>query len=273
MGEFGQNRDYSEGVAVAVDTEVRALLEQAKQVRDGRAAPDGQHPDHQNRANEDGQDHDDRQDTTRRPGPDLKAVVEKIQFGDPDEAAAELAKVISDVSQQAANEGHVTRLVKNDLAKSQAELAAFRNANPELDKDPIASNVIENTIYRIYRDEIVALGIDEAKIPQTPKELADWHRLYRVNGYNVSKTADVLQKAKATLDTWRGPSQATQKPAARKDAPRVAVNVDRTERRMAIPVQPSRGVAPRRDPAPVVEQDSRKSAVQEMRKARGQPVH
>ena len=29
MGEFGQNRDYSEGVAVSVDTEVRALLEQA----------------------------------------------------------------------------------------------------------------------------------------------------------------------------------------------------------------------------------------------------
>ena len=29
MGEFGQNRDYSEGVAVTVDTEVRALLEQA----------------------------------------------------------------------------------------------------------------------------------------------------------------------------------------------------------------------------------------------------
>ncbi|WP_244304735.1 ATP-dependent zinc metalloprotease FtsH [Leucobacter viscericola] len=29
MGEFGQNRDYSEGVAVAVDAEVRALLEQA----------------------------------------------------------------------------------------------------------------------------------------------------------------------------------------------------------------------------------------------------
>ncbi|QIM17223.1 ATP-dependent zinc metalloprotease FtsH [Leucobacter insecticola] len=29
MGEFGQSRDYSEGVAVAVDAEVRALLEQA----------------------------------------------------------------------------------------------------------------------------------------------------------------------------------------------------------------------------------------------------
>ncbi|QYM76752.1 ATP-dependent zinc metalloprotease FtsH [Leucobacter luti] len=29
MGEFGQSRDYSEGVAVSVDTEVRALLEQA----------------------------------------------------------------------------------------------------------------------------------------------------------------------------------------------------------------------------------------------------
>ncbi len=29
LGEFGQSRDYSEGVAVSVDTEVRALLEQA----------------------------------------------------------------------------------------------------------------------------------------------------------------------------------------------------------------------------------------------------
>lgn len=29
MGEFGQSRDYSEGVAVAIDAEVRALLEQA----------------------------------------------------------------------------------------------------------------------------------------------------------------------------------------------------------------------------------------------------
>jgi cell division protease FtsH len=29
LGEFGQSRDYSEGVAVSVDSEVRALLEQA----------------------------------------------------------------------------------------------------------------------------------------------------------------------------------------------------------------------------------------------------
>lgn len=254
--------------------ESRDLLEQAKQVRSGRAAADPQHPEGENRAQGDEQDRDDHQTDTRRPGIDLKAVVEKIQFGEPEEAAKELAEAIEAVAEKRANEGHVKRLVTNDLAKSQTELKAFREANPELDKDPIASNAIENMIYRIYREEIAKLGVDEAQIPKDPKDLADWHRLYRVHGYEVSKTADILQKAKASFEAWRGVPSKDQAPAPRKDSARVQVNVDRTERRMQIPVQPSRGVAPRRDPAPAqTEQSSRSSAVQEMRRARGQPVH
>jgi hypothetical protein len=259
----------------AADTylaESRDLLEQAKQVRGGRTAPDSQHPEDRTGAQDDEQDQDRRSDDTRRPGIDLKSVVEKIQFGDPEEAAADLARAIDSVTDQKVNEGHVARLVSNDLARAKMDLKAFRDANPELDKDELSSKAIENIIYSIYREEIVKLGVDEAQIPQDSKALADWHRLYRVHGHTVSKTADVLTQAKARFDKWRGPSTQAKPATTRKEAPRVAVNVDRTERRMAIPTQPSRGVAPRRDAAPVTQENSRKSAVQEMRRARGQPV-
>ncbi len=250
--------------------ESQQLLKDAKEIRQQRAGQDPQRPEGQTSEQDDRTDEDDRQ-TSRRPGIDLKGVVEKIQFGDPEEAAAELAKAIDAVATKQVNEGHVARLVSNDLARAKLDLKAFSDANPDLASDPLASNLIENLVYSVYREEIKALGVDEAQIPKDPKALADWHRLYRVHGHTVSKTADVLQKAKVKFDEWRG-VKSEPKPAPRKGEARVEVNVDRTERRMAIPVQPSRAVAPRRD-APVVKQeDSRKSAVQEMRRARGQPV-
>lgn len=250
--------------------EGRQLLEQAKLVRRG-TAPDPQHPEDQNGA-DDGQDGDNRQDQTRRPGLDLKSVVEKIQFGDPEEAAAELATIISSVTDKAVNEGHVARLVSNDLARAKLDLKAFKDANPALDADELASRTIENLIYTIYREEIVKQGVDEAQIPTNPKDLADWHRLYRVHGHPVSKTADVLTQAKTRFEKWRGTSTPAKPATTRKEAPRVAVNVDRTERRMAIPTQPSRGVAPHRDAPVVTQETSRKAAVQDMRRARGQSV-
>lgn len=250
--------------------ESQQLLKDAKEIRQQRAGQDPQRPEGQTSEQDDRTDEDDRQ-TSRRPGIDLKSVVEKIQFGDPEEAAADLAKAIDAVATKQVNEGHVARLVSNDLARSKLDLKAFADANPDIALNKIASSVMEQSIYEIFREEIKAQGVDEAQIPKDPKALADWHRLYRVYGHSVSKPAEVFEKAKAKLDEFRG-APSVPKPAPRKGEARVEVNVDRTERRMAIPVQPSRGVAPRRD-APVVKQeDSRKSAVQEMRRSRGQPV-
>lgn len=257
----------------AADTyleESQQLLKDAKAIRQGRTGQDPQHPEGQTEASDDRTD-DDHQADTRRPGIDLKSVVEKIQFGDPQEAAEELAKAINDVSTKQVNEGHIKRLVDNDRARSKLDLKAFTEKYADLAQDQLASNLIENLVYTIYREEIQKQGVEEAQIPKNPNDLAEWHRLYRVHGHPVSKPADVLEAAKARFDKWRGVSPEP-KPAPRKDTARVEVNVDRTARRMAIPVQPNRAVAPRRD-APVVKQeDSRKSAVQEMRRARGQPV-
>lgn len=257
--------------------ESRELLQEAKTIKAERSGRATQHPEGDDRTREDGQDLDPSDRQTRHPGLDLKSVIEKIQFGDPDEAAAALAEAIQQTSTQAAtqaaNEGHVTRLIKNDLTKSQADLKAFRDANPELNSDENAALLIEQQVYKIYREEIEALGVVEKEnIPTNPKDLADWHRYYRINGLNVSKTSDILNKAKDSYTAWRGDSpQGKQAAKPSKDAPRIAVNVDRTERRQAIPQQPTRAVAPRRDatPPPTIEQ-SRKSAFNEMRKARGQ---
>ena len=254
--------------------ESRVLLETAKDIRAERAGQTDRPNDGQTGAQDDGLSHE--TPVARRPPGelDLKSVIEKIQFGDPEEAAQELGRVITTVASQQADQGQINRLIANDLAKSQADLKAFRAANPELDQDKIASVVIENLIYDIYRDEIKALGMDESQIPANPKDLADWHRFYRVNGHNVSKTSDILTKAKDKFTAYRGGSP-QQKPAPKpKGEARIAVNVDRTERRMAIPLQPTRAVVPRRDeaqPAKTPEQ-SRKEAVQDMRRQRGQPV-
>ena len=274
--EVTKSEDEWLALAMKVDAadsyleESQQLLKDAKAIRQERTGRDPQHPEDRTEAQDDRTDVDDTQ-TSRRPGIDLKSVVEEIQFGDPAVAAAKLAQAIDNVATKQVNEGHVARLVSNDLARSKLDLKAFADANPDIASNKIASSVMEQSIYEIFREEIKALGVDEAQIPQDPKTLADWHRLYRVHGHQVSKPAEVFEKAKVKLDEFRG-APSVPKPAPRKSEARVEVNVDRTERRMAIPVQPSRAVAPRRD-APVVKQeDSRKEAVKEMRRARHQPV-
>jgi hypothetical protein len=255
--------------------ESRQLLEEAKAIKAERTGRSSQPHEGENNTQDDGQDHDQPDQRSRPHGPDLKAIVEKIQFGDPDEAAQLLAEAITQTATEsatkAANDGHVQRLIANDLKRSQDELKAFRDANQSLAGDEIAEQVISNQVLKIYRDEILALGMDAKQIPADPKTLADWHRFYRVNGHNVSKTSDILNKAKDAFLTWRGDAPTKKPPAESRGEPRVKVNVDRSERRQAIPQQPTRAVAPRRNeaPPPTVEQ-SRKNAVQEMRKSRGQ---
>lgn len=252
--------------------ESRVLLETAKDIRAERAGRDHRPNGEQSSTQDDEQDNNDQQRHGRPNGPDLKSVVEKIQFGDPEEAARELGQVIASEATKQANEGHISRLIQNDLARSQVALQTFLGENAELAKDKIASVAIENTIYDIYREEIQKLGIDEAQIPSDPKTLADWHRFYRVHGHPVSNTPDVLKQAKGRFDEWRGVSPQP-KPAARRDAaPRVDVNVNRTERRMAIPNQPGRAVAPRRDVQQAPAKTKGSDIVADMRKARGQPV-
>lgn len=252
--------------------EGRALLEAAKQVKKELAAPDSQHPDGRQAA-DDGQDRDTRA-TPRRPGEDTLEVVKDLQFGDPEEAADKLNRLIDARADQRANEGHLQRLVNNDLAKAQKSLRDFTAANPQIANDEDASMLMENHIYKIYRDDIAKLGVvDEAQIPKDPKTLADWHRYYRVHGQPVSSIPDVLSRAKEHVVKRLGVSGEPPQPVVRpKGAPNVEVNVDRTARRAAIPNQPNRAVAPRRDAQAPQGKTPASNVINDMRRARGQPV-
>lgn len=250
--------------------EAKDLLAEAKSIKAGRTGRDHQHPDGQSSAQDDGQDIDQPDDRVRHNVPGLKDVIEKIQFGDPEEAAEQLGKFIKDAAKNEANEGHIERLFNNDLAKSQKALKDFTDANPDLAKDKKAALAIEAEMYDLYKEDIVKLGIDEAQIPTDPKTLANWHRFYKINGHAVRNTPDLLAKAKENFEAWRGTSKSTPQPAPRKEAPRVQVNVDRTERRLAIPTQPTRAVAPRRDTQAAPQKTPGSDVVAEMRRARGQ---
>lgn len=251
--------------------EGRSLLEQARRVnREQRANPGPHHPEDQigtqdDELNLDGNTGDQHPDA-------LVEAIEQIQFGDPKDAADKIRQVIDRAADESSDKRQKARLIGNDLAKSQADLKAFMDQNPDLANDEIANVVLEKHMYDIYREDITKLGIDPAVIPKDNSELANWHRFYRVDGKDVRTTADALKEAKGRYDKWRGVAKPSPQPQ-RQQTPRVEVNVDRTARREAIPNQPTRAVAPRPDAvrqAPT--RKSRHDIIMDMRRSRGRPV-
>jgi hypothetical protein len=198
-------------------------------------------------------------------------VVAKIQYGDPDDAAADLERLIDDRAGRKANEGQLQRAYDQDLARSQKALQVFSAANEDLAKDEYASMAIERGMYHLYKEDILALGITEQQLPNNVNALANWHRFYRMNGYEVRSTKELLETSRDRFLKWRGEeagSSSDQRPARRSN-PNIQVNVRRDERRMAIPNQPTRAVVPRRDAQTPIKQ-SASDVVATMRRQRGQ---
>lgn len=250
--------------------EARETLREAKSIKAERAGQRSQHPEDQSGTQDDGLDNDNGEDRSQHPESRTKSVVEKIQFGDPEEAAAELDRLIDERADKKTDERQLKRLMDNDLSKSQKALKDFVAANPELNGDKMAARAIEQTLYDIYEEDIVKLGkVDADKIPKDPQAKAQWHRFYRVHGEPVRTAAEALEEAKTRVLRWRGVST-TQQQQSRKAPDRVDVNVNRTERRAAIPNSPTRSVAPRPDAAVTPAVTSRSDVISKMRKARGQ---
>jgi hypothetical protein len=125
-------------------------------------------------------------------------------------------------------------------------------------------------MYRLYKEDILALGITEDQC-RTTNEIANWHRFYRMNGYEVRGTKELLETSKDRFVQWRGGSrgESNQRSTTKRPAPSIQVNVQRDERRMAIPNQPTRAAVPRRDAQTPVRQ-SGSDVVAAMRRQRGQ---
>jgi hypothetical protein len=250
--------------------EARAVLDQAKEIRAGRVAQSRQHPDGEEDASTQ-QDDPPNLDDDQHPEPSFKEIVEKIQFGEVDEAASLLEKAIERRAEKSAKKGALEVTFDMDLKRSQKALQEFTKANPDIAADEEAAILLERRMYSLYREDMKKLGLDESQIPTDNKEAANWHRFYRVNGYEVRPTSALLESAGKHVRQRLGIGQdgPSREQPPRREKPRVQVNVDRDTRRQNIPLQPQRAVTPRRDaaPPPVAKGTD---IVMQMRRARGQ---
>jgi hypothetical protein len=257
--------------------EGRDLLEQARQARRDNAERDRSDP---HRPEDQDNTQDDVLDPSldadpQHPGDELVSAIEEIQYGDPKEAAGKIRKAITKEADKAADDRQLQRLRGNDSAKSAKAMKAFIEANPEIANDKRASQAMENELYDIQREEMIALGLDELKLPKSTTDIALWHQFYRIHGHPVSAPDQMLNEAKSRFDKWRGVSSNGQPQQQRKPAaPRVEVNVDRNARRAQLPNQPTRTMVPpqlQRSQQQTGPKD-RSSTIMEMRRSRGQIV-
>jgi hypothetical protein len=256
--------------------EGRDILEQARQARNAeRDRSDPHRPEDRNNTQDDVQDPSLNADP-QHPGDELESAIEEIQYGDPKQAAGKIRTAISKEADKAADERQLQRLRANDNAKSGKAMKAFIESNPEIANDKRASQAMENELYDIQREEMIALGLDELKLPKSTTDIALWHQFYRIHGHPVSAPDQMLNEAKSRFDKWRGvPSNGQQSQQQRKPAaPRVEVNVDRNARRAQLPNQPTRTMTPpqlQRSQQQTGPKD-RSSTIMDMRRARGQIV-
>lgn len=198
-------------------------------------------------------------------------LAEELQLGDPKEVGKKLQATIAKAVAEQTNSTLVQSAIKEDFQTSMRTLDTFRKANPEIASDPMAEAAMERLVYDGYREDLQKIGVTADRMPRDPKQLADWHRFYRVQGQEVRSTNDLLNDAKGKFQEWRGTPKPAPTPAAPAATARVVV--DRTERRAAIPTQPTRATTP----APAQQSaepqmTARQKAVMNARKSRGQVV-
>jgi hypothetical protein len=210
--------------------------------------------------------------------PPIEALIEDLQFGDPEAAGTRLAQTIVSRAERAA--GHAAReavvreRIERELAGAQRTVASFEAANADLARDEFAREAIERQVYREYAEDLKALGIPPGHIPQDPLARASWHNQLRAAGAPVRDMGTILTAARDRFVAWRGggtPTPKSPREAARA-APRIEVSVNRDERRAVLPTQPTRASVPPKAAAAALPQRGRSDVIAGMRKARGQIV-
>lgn len=214
----------------------------------------------------------------QHPEDKMAKLVETMQFGDPEEAKTRLQDTIAGQVSEAVQSTLQRQRFQDEGARTAKVLKDFQDQHPDIAKDSKARAVIEADVVEQQLADIVALGIDPAKLrpdglSPTSTDIANAHRWYRNQGFKVRPPQELLETGMKNYLEWKG--VAAPKPAAPAAGaqPRVDVTVDRSARRAAIPQQPSRTVAPKQDARtqPTAQPRDRSSVVQAMANRRSLP--
>jgi hypothetical protein len=209
----------------------------------------------------------------------IAKLIETIQFGDANEARTLLNNTIQEAVtrqvQPAVQNAIVGQRFQDEGARTAKVLKDFEDKHSDLAKDPMARAAMEQRIYDLQLEDLKAINVDPATIPTpggrpvTPADIAMAHRWYRVEkGFALRGPEKMLETARDDFLKWKGGGDATTEPKPADPTlppapPRIVqVTVDRTARQTAVPPQPSRTVAPRRDnPAPAPAQRTDGSSI------------
>jgi hypothetical protein len=204
--------------------------------------------------------------------PTLKEALEKIQYGDPEEAEAAFVSAVDQsvkTALQATQHDARVQAIKNE---NEHAIVAFSNENPDITGDPHASRfLLAETTSEIIND-LRALGAPEANLAPlylNPSQAIQAHREARLQGYNVRKPTDILASAGNTVRGQFGLNKETQ--GQTQPAPAVPPTNRRVEAKRGLIQQPQRSGNPVPAAQPVPQQ-TRSQAIQRMRAARGQSV-
>jgi hypothetical protein len=199
--------------------------------------------------------------------PTLKDHLEKVQYGDPEEAEAAFVSAID----QRLEERQLAERARTIASDNDRAIEAFSQANPDITAHETASRYLLTETTAEIINELRALGAPEenlAPLHFNPAKAVQAYREARLSGLNVRTPTEILDAAGKTVRTQFGLTREGTRPSP-SAAPAPATN--RVEAKRALTQQPTRSGSPVAI-VPPANDNNRSSTIQKMRAARGQSV-
>lgn len=198
-------------------------------------------------------------------------AIEKITFGDRDEAKSALQKAI----QHSLSESDTQRAREAITIRDKQDIADFGAANADVVEDEDAQGLLRSIATREALKDLRSLGITDAEIRaegllDNPTKTMQALTAARTRGMKVRSPGDLLASAAPIVRQRLGMAAPQNTPAIRQQPAPVASS--RQDAKRGLIQQPARvGTAPVAQ-AGAVEPKSRSNAVAKMRQMRGQSV-
>lgn len=204
-------------------------------------------------------------DAAPTPSDPYEEAAEKTQFGDTKEAAAALRKAVQSELNMAA-QAKQSEKIGQDIDDAAA---AFSEKNEDLMGDEVIGNLVYTQTLHELRDDLVKIGVPQDRIDlvRDVPTAVQAHKEARLRKMDVRSPAQILEAAGEKVRTRLN----IHKPSSPNPAPAQSPVSDRGALKRSLPTQPVRASVTQETLATPTPQP-RSSIVENMRRARGQPV-
>lgn len=199
------------------------------------------------------------------PDPELAEVVQKIQFGDPEDAAAALEQAVGKMFEKRRT-AETEQQHRNATEKAVSD---FMAANPDIAADPLGTDLLYVSAMHAIKDDLLKLGASPADVEQAvanPAQAVEAHAIARMKGLPVRSPEDILRQAAGRVRQVMPAAGASTTTTATSAAP------SRTDVKRSLTPQPRQATVSAAAAPPPAQAKSSSSIVMAMRKSRGQAV-